>query len=150
MQPWVRWVVLAAAAVAIAVLFVVLRPDDEEGAATPSPSVTATASPEPTSTGSPTETASPSPEPEVTRIEVTVQGDQVRGPARPAIPLDEPVLLIVRADVADHVHVHGYDLMADVSPGHPARIRFRADVPGVFEVELEDAGRLLLELEIAP
>jgi hypothetical protein len=60
------------------------------------------------------------------------------------------VLIVVRADISDHVHVHGYDLIADVAPGAPARIRFRANVAGVFEVELEGAGRPLFRLEITP
>src|ERR671924_1422269 len=91
-----------------------------------------------------------SPTPEVHQIVVTVSGDQIQGPTRPTVTLGETVLLVVRADVSDEVHVHTYDLMADVAPGEPARIRFKADVPGVVEVELEDAGRLLLELEIGP
>jgi hypothetical protein len=147
MRPWVRWTVLSAAAVAVAVLFVALQPDTVEG---PDPTPrTATPTDAPRPTGSvPTPTSPPAPQ--ARQIVVTVRGDLVDGPARPTIRLGETVLLIVRADVADHVHVHGYDLMADVAPGQPAGIRFEADVPGVFEVELEDAGRTLLELEIAP
>jgi hypothetical protein len=149
MQPWMRWLVLGGSVVMIAVLFVASRPDD---AATP----TSTASPTPTATATPTDTPSasptpsPSPSPNAGLIEVTVRGDRVQGPDRAAIRQGEQVILVVHADVSDHVHVHGYDLMADVGPGRPARIRFRANVPGVFEVELEDAGRPLLELEIAP
>ena len=149
MQPWVRWVVLGGSVVVIAVLFVALRPDD---AATPTP----TAPPTTTSTATPTDipsgspTPSPSPTPTAALIEVTVRGDRVQGPDRAAIRQGEQVILVIHADVSDHVHVHGYDLMADIEPGRPARIRFRANVPGVFEVELEDAGRPLLELEIAP
>jgi hypothetical protein len=83
-------------------------------------------------------------------IEVTVQGGNVQGPDRPTVTQGDKVLIVVRADVSDHVHVHSYDLMADVAPGEPARIRFVADVAGVFEVELEDGGRLLFQLEVAP
>ena len=45
------------------------------------------------------------------------------------MPIEEgaQVVLIVRADVEDEVHLHGYDLSADVAPGQPARITFRAD-----------------------
>jgi hypothetical protein len=145
MQPWMRWLVLGGSVIVIAVLFVALRPED---VATPTPSPT----PTPTATGTPS--ASPSPTPSPTRdaavIEVTVRGERVEGPDRPTIRQGEQVVLVVHADVTDHVHLHGYDLMADVAPGRPARIRLRASVPGVFEVELEDAGRPLLELEIAP
>ena len=62
----------------------------------------------------------------------------------------ERVRIIVHADVSDHVHLHSYDLMADVAPGQPARIDFVAKVAGVFECELEDAGTLLFRLEIVP
>ena len=51
--------------------------------------------------------------------------------------------LLVRADIEDEVHLHGYDLAAEVAPGHPARINFEADEAGKFIVELES-----LELHI--
>ena len=54
------------------------------------------------------------------------------------------------SDVADHVHLHGYDLMANVAPGAPATIRFTADAPGRFEIELEDLGLQIAELEVRP
>ena len=41
-----------------------------------------------------------------------------------------------------------YDLLADVTPGSPSEIRFTADVPGVFEVELEDSGTFLFEIAV--
>jgi hypothetical protein len=52
--------------------------------------------------------------------------------------------------VSDEVHLHGYNLMSDVTPEQPARIDFVADVPGVFECELENAGIPLFELEVSP
>ena len=55
----------------------------------------------------------------------------------------------VRSDTTDHVHVHGYDLLADVGPGTRGRIRFVANVAGIFEVELEEAGLLLFRLEVS-
>jgi hypothetical protein len=59
------------------------------------------------------------------------------------------VVLRVRSDVADEVHLHGYDLMQDVAPGEPVEIRFQATIAGRFEVELEDAGTPLAELEVS-
>jgi heme/copper-type cytochrome/quinol oxidase subunit 2 len=147
-RPSIRWVVLVATAVGIVVLFIVLRPEPvaEDGSPTP----TSTVGPSPTSSPSPTVSPEPSPEPEPASIEVTVRGGNVVAPNRPNVEQGEEVLIVVRADVSDHVHVHGYDLMADVAPGEPARIRFKARVAGLFEVELEDAGRLLFQLEVAP
>jgi hypothetical protein len=81
---------------------------------------------------------------------VTFRNGEVRGPTRFTVDQGDRVQIVVRADVSDHVHLHSYDLMADVAPGESARIEFVANVPGVFECELEDAGTLLFQLEIAP
>ena len=56
----------------------------------------------------------------------------------------------VRADVADHVHVHGYDLMKDVEPGETITFSFPADITGIFEIELEDAGEQIAQLRVDP
>jgi heme/copper-type cytochrome/quinol oxidase subunit 2 len=81
-------------------------------------------------------------------IDVTVAGGEVQVSGEVSVPVGEEVVLRVTSDVADHVHVHGYDLMADVAPDAPAELTFVADVPGIFEVELETAGLLLLQLEV--
>jgi nitrous oxide reductase len=83
-------------------------------------------------------------------IEVTFRDGAVQGPTSFSATQGDRVRIIVHADVSDEVHLHGYDLMSDVTPEQPARIDFVADVPGVFECELEDAGIPLFELEIAP
>ena len=84
-----------------------------------------------------------------TLVEVTVSGGQVSGGVEHAeVEVGEAVTIRVTSDVADEVHVHGYDLFADVSPGTPAEITFTADIPGVFEVELEGIGLELVELQV--
>lgn len=87
--------------------------------------------------------------PQRTVIEVTVAGGQVEGGGRTSVPLGDAVTIRVASDVADHVHLHGYDVLADVAAGGTAELTFTADIPGVFEVELEDARLPLLELEIS-
>ena len=147
MKPWVRWAIVGATVAVIVTLFVVLSPDDPSDAVSPTPPT----SPSPSVDGSPTVSPTPIPTPSgPTVIEVTVQGDRIQGPSRPTATQGDEVLIVIRADISDHVHVHGYDLMADVAPDAPAKIRFRANVPGVFEVELEDVGRPLFLLEITP
>jgi hypothetical protein len=59
------------------------------------------------------------------------------------------VTLSVTSDVPDQVHLHGYDLEAGLTPGTPAEITFDATVPGVFEVELHDAGTVLLTIQVS-
>ncbi len=146
-----RLLIGLAAVAALVVAFVLLRPDDDDDAvapptAEPIPKTTETATRPPTTGSTPTETA-----PERVRMVVRVQGGRpVGGIARATARQGEPVLLIVRSDVADHVHVHGYDLMGDVGPGSPARMQFRARLTGRFEIELEDRGQQIAQLTVLP
>jgi heme/copper-type cytochrome/quinol oxidase subunit 2 len=82
-------------------------------------------------------------------IEIRVIGDQVEtAERRVTVATGEKVRIRVQSDVADEVHVHSYDLKKDVAPGKPAVIEFTADVPGSFEVELEEAHRKLIDLQV--
>ena len=84
-------------------------------------------------------------------IGVTVRGGTpVNGIKRVTVARNRRVVIVVRSDVADHIHLHGYDIMRDVAPGQPGRIRFRATAPGRFEVELEDRGVQLIDLRVRP
>jgi hypothetical protein len=143
---------LAIAGLAAAViLFVVLRPGDETSAPTIT-SETGSGPAETTPVTMPTSvTTTLEPEPErPDPVQITFQGGEVTGPRRPQFTVGARVVLIVRADVADHVHIHGYDLMADVAPGAPARIAFEADAEGRYEVELEDRHLPLTQLVVNP
>jgi uncharacterized lipoprotein YajG len=83
------------------------------------------------------------------RIEVTVAGGQVSGnTGRVPVAAGERVTLVVTSDVADEIHVHGYDLTTALSANRPAELSFDAGVPGVFEVELHEAGTVLLTLQV--
>jgi hypothetical protein len=64
------------------------------------------------------------------------------------VAVGDEVVLVVSSDEPDEVHVHGYDEMDDVGPGEKAEIEFTADIPGEFEVELEETGQLLFELQV--
>ncbi|MGQ0668081.1 MAG: hypothetical protein ACT4PO_00135 [Actinomycetota bacterium] len=143
----VRWIALGGTLVAAIALFLLLRPDDgarRGGSGTPTLA-------SPTPAGSPDASSSPGEgEPAHIEVRVSVEAGDVEGPGRVEVDRGTRVLIVVRADVTDEVHVHGYDVFADVAPGEPARIEFLADAPGVFEVELEEAGRLLFELEVGP
>jgi hypothetical protein len=117
-------------------------PDD-----TKAPSTTAVESGAPsTTTAEPTTSMAGA----AARMEVTVRdGAVVGGASRKRVTLGEPVAIVIDADVADEVHVHGYDHKAPVAPGAPAELVFTPDIPGVFEVELEERGLVLLRLEVA-
>jgi hypothetical protein len=142
---------IAAAGIAVAVvLFVVLRPDDDDSATPPpppNPPTTVSTQPPPPP---PRETGTRS-VPAVTRVPITVRGGTpVGGIRRVTVARNRPVVLVVRSDVADHVHLHGYDIMRDVAPGAPAQLAFRASIPGRFEVELEDSGVQIADVRVNP
>ncbi|MDQ3946795.1 MAG: hypothetical protein M3357_16895 [Actinomycetota bacterium] len=82
-------------------------------------------------------------------ITVVISGGKVEGGfRREKVPLGRPIVLRVMSDTADEVHVHGYNIKADVAAGGRSDISFTPDIPGVFEVELEERKLKLLELEV--
>lgn len=109
---------------------------------------TTTASPPATSTVT-TSTVTTTALPKATVIAIQIKdGKPVDGITRADVKSGQLVDLVVHSDVADEVHLHGYDLHQDVEPGGTARIRFRAKIPGVFEAELENRKLQILELTV--
>ena len=78
-----------------------------------------------------------------------VGGAPEGGVQRVQADIGSVVALMVTSDIAEEVHVHGYDILRAVSDGHPAHFAFNAEIPGVFEVEFEGSGRLLLQLQVS-
>lgn len=100
-----------------------------------------------------TTTTTPKPPPPAQPVEIRVRvvgGVPKGGIVRESAEKGDRVAVVVTSDVSDHVHVHGYDLFRDVGPGMPARIRFRAKLPGRFEIELEDRHTPIAELTVTP
>jgi hypothetical protein len=161
-----RILIAAVGLAAAVVLFVVLRPDggDDEAAPTvtaPATTVmteteTAPATTEETPTETEAEPPPPPPPPTATapvelRVPILVRGGEVEGGIRRiTVRRGRELTIVVRADVSDHVHLHGYDILSDVGPGAPAQLRVTADVPGVFEIELEDRRQQIAELVVNP
>jgi heme/copper-type cytochrome/quinol oxidase subunit 2 len=78
-----------------------------------------------------------------------VAGGQASGDTgRVSVAVGEHVTLVITSDVADEVHLHGYDLETELSPGQPAELSFDATIPGVFQVELHEAGTQVLSLQV--
>jgi plastocyanin len=83
------------------------------------------------------------------QLAVQVAGGKVTvDTGRVPVPVGDHVTLTITSDVADAVHVHGYDLTTALTPGTPAELTFDATIPGVFEVELHEAGTVLLSLQV--
>lgn len=102
-----------------------------------------------TTTTTTTQTTTEVEQPTVVRVRV-VGGVPKGGIVRKTVDKGDRVVLVVTSDVGDHVHLHGYDIMRDVAAGGTARIRFRATLPGRFEVELEDRGVQIADLTVQP
>ena len=62
----------------------------------------------------------------------------------------DTVRLRFRSDVAEEVHIHGYDRYVQVPAGGSAGARFKADAEGIFEIESHGSGELLAKLEVRP
>jgi hypothetical protein len=147
MTPQFRKVALIAGALGLILsLFLALRPNDDEAA----PQTTAPVATEsPPATTEHSATTAPAP-PDIVTIRIAVGSEGVESVRRFSVKQGRKVALFVRSELADHVHLHGYDLMADVAPGAPGLIEFTANSPGRFEIELEDRGLPIGELEVRP
>jgi hypothetical protein len=98
---------------------------------------------------SPAETTPAKPKPR-TIVVVVDQGRPRGGIKRPKLAKGEKVVLVIRSDAGEAVHVHGYDVEKPLTPGKPLRIPITANRPGRFEVELHHPDVLLAVLEVRP
>ena len=81
-------------------------------------------------------------------IDLVIIGNELEGGARrQSVPLGEEVTVRVSGTSTDHVHIHGYDLFIDLADGS-GELTFLADIPGVFEIELEGSHTLLVQMEV--
>ncbi len=88
----------------------------------------ATTAETPTTTDT-TTTTTTTPKPRTIMV-VVEQGRPRGGITRPTIAKGDKVLLVVRTDTGEEVHVHGYDIEKPVTPGTPVRIPFTARSSG--------------------
>ena len=102
-----------------------------------------------TDTAGETTPTTPAPQPKVITIRV-VGGQPQGGIQRPTIDQGEKVVLVVRTDSGDAVHLHGYNIEQEIVPGKPLRLPFTANIAGRFEVELHPTDTLLAVLEVKP
>jgi ABC-type glycerol-3-phosphate transport system substrate-binding protein len=81
---------------------------------------------------------------------VVENGAPKGGIVRQNVSQGDDVVLVVTSDVADEIHLHGYDRSKDVSAGGTIRLPFTATLPGRFEVELEQRGIQIADLTVNP
>lgn len=108
------------------------------------------ARPQPQPEPAPAAAATVTPAPAVREFDFEITQGRVTGPPLLAVTQGERVTLRVRSDVADELHVHGYDLSAPLPAGEPVALSFVAGTAGRFEVELHKAHREIGALEVQP
>jgi hypothetical protein len=147
----VRAAVAVASVAVLAVLFLVLSGGDEESGepAAETAATTTTELPADRREQRPDEERERDREPEVPTL-VVADGEPRGGAEELTFKSGEQIRFEVRSDVVEEVHVHGYDIYADLEPGKTAKLGFPAELEGVFEVELHGSGALLAELSVKP
>ena len=82
-------------------------------------------------------------------MEITIKGgNPVGGIKRFTVERKQPLSIVVRSDVSDEVHLHGYDKHVVVKAGSFSSIHFDPEIPGVFVIELEHRGLQIGELTV--
>jgi hypothetical protein len=131
-----RWGLIALAMVVVVAAFLIARPGDDDSDSGNQAASTATET-------SPTATAPSAPKPPPDGPDATVIELKDHEPVDGVVDVDatkgDPVRIVVRSDVADEIHIHGYDISRDAAPGKPARFQFDATIEGVFEIESHEA-----------
>lgn len=112
---------------------------------------TATAPTTTADTTTTTETTQTTPASEAKVIMVNVvKGVPKGGIQRPTVHKGDEVVLVVRTDSGEAVHLHGYNIEKEVVPGQAVRMPFTANIAGRFEVELHPTDALLAVVEVKP
>src|SRR3954452_23854423 len=143
---------LGIAVLALAVLvgaFLVLRggsSDDDAGGPASAPARTATDG-QGSSGSASAPAAQPAPVVPVVRIR---GGKPVAGVRRITVHKGERIRFSVVSDAPGEVHLHGYDVERELTPGRPARFNLRATIEGRFEVELHGTDTQVARLDVTP
>lgn len=75
-------------------------------------------------------------------------GEVVGGVQQVEVTRGDNLELVVTADQAETLHIHGYDITRALQEGIETSVTLHANIPGVFEIELEDGGLLLMYLTV--
>lgn len=136
---------VAAFVVAVVAFLFFSGGDDDDDDSTPARTETQQTQPQPTAT-----VPAPQPGPSINTIRV-IGGEPKGGVAEITVNKGDTVRLEVESpDTAAEVHVHGYEFMKDLEPGGSVGFRFKADIEGVFEIELEETHAQIAQLTVEP
>jgi hypothetical protein len=82
-------------------------------------------------------------------FDVSIKGGQM-SPEEISVNQGDTVTLRVSTDKPTELHVHGYDVEQEVEPGQRAKLRFKADLTGRFEIEDHETEEELGVLQVRP
>lgn len=126
-------------------LFVAFKPSAQ-------PAVTAINLSPPQAMSSPTAAASPTPSKQIFQLQLQ-GGEPVGGAQTLRVQQGQTVELRLLSDTAGELHMHGYDLHADVRAGETTQLKFVAEHAGRYEIELHGDHHIhadLAALEVLP
>jgi hypothetical protein len=140
-------------ALAAAVLLVLTACGSTDTPAAPSPSLTPSTTPSATPTTTPSSvpsSAAPVSTADVT-VDVTIANGKVSAGGHAVVKAKpgQKVRINGLSDIADSLHVHGYDKTLDLKPGKPASVEFTTSTKGIFEVETHETGKLVFKLQVS-
>jgi hypothetical protein len=139
-----RLLIVAVALVLAGGLFLFFRSRDEGSSATTTTAPTTTAN---TTTGIIPQPPQPPPAPQPQQIRIVVRGGKpVGGVKDVTVRKNARAVIVITSDVADELHLHGYNLKRELTPGRTERLPFRATINGTVEAELEERGLPLVRI----
>jgi hypothetical protein len=77
-----------------------------------------------------------------------VNGKPQGGVQKIVVNKGDPVKFTVDSDVADEIHVHGYNFHKDVKKGGSVSFDFPAKIDGIFVIELESRSEQIASLQV--
>jgi FtsP/CotA-like multicopper oxidase with cupredoxin domain len=142
-------VAAAIAVVAVVVALVAGGGSDDEDSKTTSQTTAADTGTTGATTTAPDAPVQAPEKPEPEQIEVQ-GGEPVDGIQKIEVEKGDRVEIEVTADEADEVHLHGYDVTKEVGPGKTAKFGFKANLEGIYEIELHHHATPIGRLTVKP
>jgi hypothetical protein len=137
--------IAAVIAVVAVILLVGSGGDDSEDGSNTAATATGTPSATATTGGAAAEESTPTPTPKPKPVLLKAGSEKALNYKQ-----GETVRFRVVNDEPEEVHVHGYDIKKELEPGKEETVSFKATIPGIFEIELEQSGTLLAQLKVVP
>jgi FtsP/CotA-like multicopper oxidase with cupredoxin domain len=83
-------------------------------------------------------------------LAITIAGGTVSPTgANIRVRLGQRIQVTAVSDVAESIHIHGYDITLMLPPAVPGKITFTANQIGVFNIETHESGKLVATLIVS-